>query len=179
MPARLEIGQAIPHQHFARKPGKQVICFHRKIPKPRIETTQRQQRGTGSIPARFAQTSQADERRQSTYRARTSARPEGRDRAGVAVSIVFGRTDRNEKTRSLWDSPFPIWLDKFRQFHSATDEHRFTQIHYGAITNHSLLAALATVVIRLRLAIRAEMQRQRFSFFQPFQFFPKRTLQAQ
>ena len=31
----------IPHQRFARKPGKQVICFHRKIPKPRIETTQR------------------------------------------------------------------------------------------------------------------------------------------
>ena len=25
-----------PHQRFAWKPGKQVICFHRKIPKPRV-----------------------------------------------------------------------------------------------------------------------------------------------
>jgi hypothetical protein len=39
-----------------------------------------------------------------------------------------------------------------------------TQIHSAAITGHSLLAALAIVVSRLRFAIRAKMQRQRFSF---------------
>jgi hypothetical protein len=69
--------------------------------------------------------------------------------------------------------------NRSHHFHSATDEHRVTRIHSAAITGHSLLAALAIVVIRSRFAIRAEMQRQCFSFFQPFQFFTEGKLPVQ